>query len=296
MKYIFRTVTVTMILFLGIASAQQETNYSLYRYTMNAVNPAYAGANSERTEFTSHVESLWRGIKGAPKVHTFNITAPLNDRLGMGLSIINDKVFIENELDVFLDLSYRLQLNEKTNLYLGVKAGGSSYRLNLNDLRGFNISTDPALSEIDSQFRPNFGVGAYVKKDDFFFSFSIPKLFNSRALIKDESDTVVYSKGEMTTYISSGYNFDFRGIEFKPSFMAIYTDGAPLSVDFTAAARVIDELEVGFSYRTDKAFSGLFLLDLYDWMSIGYAYETSTRSDIIKVSSGSHELMLRFLL
>ena len=80
----------------------------------------------------------------------------------------------------------------------------------------------------------------------------------------------------MTTYISSGYNFDFRGIEFKPSFMAIYTDGAPLSVDFTAAARVIDELEVGFSYRTDKAFSGLFLLDLYDWMSIGYAYETST--------------------
>jgi len=296
MKYIFRTVTVAMILFLGTASAQQETNYSLYRYTMNAVNPAYAGSNSERTEFTSHVKSLWRGIEGAPKVHTFNITAPLNDRLGMGLSIINDKVFIENELDVFIDLSYRLQLNEATDLFLGIKAGGSSYNLNPNDLKGYDIATDPALEDIDSQFRPNFGIGAYVKKKDFFFSFSIPKLFNSRALIKDEGDTVVYSKGQMTTYISSGYNFDFRGIKFKPSFMAIYTNGAPLSVDFTAAARVIDELEVGFSYRTDKAFSGLFLLDLYDWMSIGYAYETSTRSDIIKVSSGSHELMLRFLL
>lgn len=296
MKYIFRTVTVAVILFLGTASAQQETNYSLYRYTMNAVNPAYAGTNSERTEFTSHAKSFWRGVNGAPEVYTFNITAPLNDRLGFGLSVINDKVFIENEIDVFLDLSYRLQLNEDTNLFLGLKAGGSSYRLSPNELKGYNVGVDPALWEIDSQFRPNFGIGAYVKKKDFFFSFSIPKLFNSRALIKDESDTVVYSKGEMTTYISSGYNFDFRGIKFKPSLMAIYTNGTPLSVDFTAAARVIDELEVGFSYRTDKAFSGLFLLDLYDWMSIGYAYETSTRSEIIKVSRGSHELMLRVQL
>lgn len=296
MKYIFRIFTIAIILFFDTASAQQETNYSLYRYTMNAVNPAYAGTNSERTEFTSHVKSLWRGIDGAPRVQTFNLTTPLNDRLGLGLSVINDKVFIENELDIFLDLSYRLQLNETTDLFLGIKAGGSSYSLNRNDLKGFNVATDPALENIDSQFRPNFGIGAYMKKDDFFFSFSIPKLFNSRALIKDDSDGVVYSKGQMHTYISSGYNFDLGGIELRPSFMAIYSDGAPLSVDFTAAARLIDELEVGFSYRTDKAFSGLFFLDLFEWMSIGYAYETSTRSDIIKVSSGSHEMMLRFLL
>lgn len=296
MKYIFRILTIAIILFFDTASAQQETNYSLYRYTMNAVNPAYAGTNSERTEFTSHVKSLWRGIDGAPRVQTFNLTTPLNDRLGLGLSVINDKVFIENELDIFLDLSYRLQLNETTNLFLGIKAGGSSYSLNRNDLKGFSIATDPALQNIDSQFRPNFGIGAYMKKDNFFFSFSIPKLFNSRALIKDDSNGVVYSKGQMNTYISSGYNFDLGGIELRPSFMAIYSDGAPLSVDFTVAARLVDELEVGFSYRTDKAFSGLFFLDLFEWMSIGYAYETSTRSDIIKVSNGSHEMMLRFLL
>ena len=168
--------------------------------------------------------------------------------------------------------------------------------MNRNDLKGFSIATDPALQNIDSQFRPNFGIGAYMKKDNFFFSFSIPKLFNSRALIKDDSDGVVYSKGQMNTYISLGYNFDLGGIELRPSFMAIYSNGAPLSVDFTAAARLVDELEVGFSYRTDKAFSGLFFIDLFEWMSIGYAYETSTRSDIIKVSNGSHEMMLRFLL
>jgi hypothetical protein len=96
----------------------------------------------------------------------------------------------------------------------------------------------------------------------------------------------------MHTYLSGGYNFKLSGIEFKPSFMAIYTQGAPLSVDFTAAAQIIDPLEVGFSYRTDRAFSGLLKLDVFDWMSVGYAYETSTRNEIIKVSNGSHEFLL----
>lgn len=297
MKYIIRTLTVAMILFLCTASAQQETNYSLYRYTMNAVNPAYAGANSERAEFTSHVRNFWRDVQGAPEIHTFNLSAPLNDRLGLGLSVINDRVFIENELDAFIDLSYRLQLNEDTDLFLGIKAGGSSYRLSPYDLKGYSgVLVDPALRDIDSYFRPNFGIGAYLKRDNFFVSFSVPKLFNSRALIKDKSDTIVYSKGQMSTYISGGYNFNYKGVEFKPSFMAIYTSGAPLSVDFTAAARVIDELELGVSYRTDQAVSGLMLLDLFDWMSVGYAYESSTRSDIINVAGASHEFLLRFKL
>ncbi len=296
MKYLKYTFRIAAVLLFSGLYAQQESNYSLYRYTMNAVNPAYAGTNSERAEFTSHVRSFWRGVEGAPEVHTFNLTAPLNDRLGLGVSVISDKVFIENELDVFIDFSYRLQLNEGTNLFLGLKAGGSSYKLNPNDLKGYNNAVDPALWNIDSQFRPNFGIGAYLKKDKYFISFSIPKLFNSRALINDEEDKVAYSKGKMHTYISGGYNFMFKGMEIKPSIMAIHTSGAPLSVDFTTAARIIDELEVGFSYRTDKAIAGLLMLDAFDWMSIGYAYESSTRSDIIKVSGGSHELMVRLLL
>lgn len=87
-----------------------------------------------------------------------------------------------------------------------------------------------------------------------------------------------------------------KDIELKPSVMAIYTNGVPLSIDLTAAARMIDKLEVGLSYRTDNAVSGLFMIDLLDWMNVGYAYESSIRSEIINVSGGSHEFFLRLLL
>ena len=87
-----------------------------------------------------------------------------------------------------------------------------------------------------------------------------------------------------------------KDIELKPSVMAIYTKGVPLSIDLTAAARIIDKLEIGLSYRTDNAVSGLFMIDLLDWMNVGYAYESSVRSEIIEVSGGSHEFFLRLLL
>ena len=163
-------------------------------------------------------------------------------------------------------------------------------------LNGYNIRSEPSLWNVNNKLRPNVGIGAYLKKENYFISISIPKLLNSRALIKDTSDSVIYSKDIKSTYFSGGYNFMVKDIKFKPSVMAIYTNGAPLSVDLTAAARIINKLEIGLSYRTDNAVSGLFKIDVYDWMNIGYAYESSIRSDIINVSGGSHEFFFRLEL
>lgn len=295
-KLINNTVRIAFLLVLSTTFAQQDTNYSLYRYTMNVINPAYAGANSDRVEFISHIRNTWDGVKGSPLTQSFNISTPVNDKLGMGLSVINDKVFIESEVDVYIDFSYRLQLSENTNLNLGLKAGGSSYNLNVQNLKGYNVRPDPSLWNIKNRLRPNVGIGAYLKKDNYFISISIPKLLNSRALINDAADSVIYSKDTKSTYFSGGYNFMVKDIELKPSVMAIYTKGVPLSIDLTAAARIIDKLEIGLSYRTDNAVSGLFMIDLLDWMNVGYAYESSVRSEIIEVSGGSHEFFLRLLL
>jgi len=290
------TIRIAFLLALSTTFAQQDTNYSLYRYMMNVINPAYAGTNTERVEFISHVRNSWSGVEGAPETQSFNISFPANERLGIGLSVINDKVFIESEVDVFIDFSYRLQLSENTNLNLGLKAGGSSYNLDVLGLNGYNIRSEPSLWNVNNKLRPNVGIGAYLKKENYFISISIPKLLNSRALIKDTSDSVIYSKDIKSTYFSGGYNFMVKDIKFKPSVMAIYTNGAPLSVDLTAAARIINKLEIGLSYRTDNAVSGLFKIDVYDWMNIGYAYESSIRSDIINVSGGSHEFFFRLEL
>lgn len=284
---------IVMMLFFGSLNAQQQTSYNLYRYTMNAINPAYTGADSEKVLFSTHIKSYWNGLEGAPEVQTFNLSAPVGRRMGLGLSVVNDKVFIENETDFYIDASYRLTLSENTDLFLGLKAGGSTYGLRRNALKGYNTPTDPALLHVSRKFRPNIGVGAYLKKETYFIALSIPKLLNSRALAK-EKDQLVYSKTKLHAYLSGGYNFWLNNIELKPSIMAQYVVGAPLSAELTLAAKFAQRLELGASYRTDKAFSGLLTLDVFDWFKVGYAYETSTRNEIADVSSGTHEFLVQF--
>ncbi len=53
------------------------------------------------------------------------------------------------------------------------------------------------------------------------------------------------------------------------------------------------KLEIGAAYSTDKALTGLFVVDFADWANIGYAYQGSTRSEISGVSNGTHEILFR---
>ena len=77
--------------------------------------------------------------------------------------------------------------------------------------------------------------------------------------------------------------------------MIRYVGGSPLSLDLTGAFRFYNRFEVGLNYRTDKAFGGLMMINVADWMDIGYAYESSTRDEISNNSNGTHEVMLRFI-
>ncbi len=293
MKFYKNTLRIIAILLFGTLYAQQEPNYSLYRYTMNVINPAYAGADGN-TSLTSSFRSQWISVQGAPETQSFFYSQPFGDKVGLGLSLVSDQVFVESQTSFNIDFSYRLQVSETANLFLGLKAGGSTYSVDRDDLFNLGGQVDPALSNIDTAFRPNFGAGAYLLHDKYFLSLSVPRLFSNERIAR-ASGRVTQATQEAHIYLSGGYNFNINeNTEFRPSTMIRYVGGAPLSLDLTAAFRFYDRFEVGAAYRTDEAFSGLFMVNLADWMDIGYAYESSTRDEITSNSNGTHEILVKF--
>ncbi len=289
-KNIFKIVA---ILFFGTIYAQQEPNYSLYRYTMNVINPAYAGADGN-TSLTLSFRSQWINVQDAPETKSFFYSQPIGNRIGVGLSVVNDQVFIENQTSFNIDFSYRLPVSETANLFLGLKAGGGTYSIDRDNLANLGFQSDPALNNIDTGFKPNFGAGAYLMHDDYFVSLSVPSILSSERI--DESNgRVTQATEEAHVYLSGGYNFSLNeNTEFRPSAMIRYVSGSPLSADITAAFRFYKRFEVGTAYRTDAAISGLMMINLADWMDIGYAYESSTRDEINNNSNGTHEILVRF--
>ncbi|WP_179344417.1 PorP/SprF family type IX secretion system membrane protein [Winogradskyella ursingii] len=293
MKFFKNTLKIVAILFFGTLYAQQDPNYTLYRYTMNVINPAYAGADGN-TSLTSNIRSQWIGLRDAPESQSFFYAQPVSDKIGVGLTIVNDQVFVERQTSFNIDFSYKLQVSETANLFLGLKAGGGTYNVDRDNLGTLGGGSDPALSNIDTGFRPNFGAGAYLLHDKYYVSLSVPRILSSERI--DESDgRVTQATQEAHIYLSGGYNFRISdNTEFRPSTLLRYVGGSPISLDATAAFRFFNKFEIGAAYRTDQAISGLLMINMAEWVDFGYAYESSTRDDINGVSNGTHEILLRF--
>jgi len=287
-----------------ITMAQQDPNYTLYRYNMNLVNPAYAGAQDgpegrnlkNNSEIGLSIRSQWAGVQGAPETQSVFFGTGLGKNVGFGVSVINDRTFIESQTFIGVDVSYKVKLDQKTDLYLGIKAGANSYNVNTAGLTTFGVNADPSLSNLEGNFSPNIGVGAYLKGEDYFLSFSVPKVLTPERI--EQGDGIAQlGRNRIHMYLSAGYDIKIggTGVTFKPSALARYVDAAPLSIDLTGLFS-FNKIDVGAGYRLDEGLSGLAIINAADWLDFGYAYEFTTESPISSGSMGTHELFIKLAL
>ena len=285
-----------LLFFIGLALvplitfSQQESYYTLYRYNMNVINPAYAGALGKNVfAFTSRRQ--WSSMQDAPSTLAFSYSSERENNVGLGLSVVSDKVFIEQQTFAYVDFSYKLDM-ESTQLYLGLKAGGNFYSADPRALSTYSASSDPAQQQL-SRFNPNVGAGALLKGELFWASFSIPRLFN----VKRESDNIaVTAKDRMHSYLGGGVDLPIgSGLLVKPSVMLRKVKGLPVTTDFTGMLSWQNQFDVGISYRSSSSFALLSVISLGGF-DIGYAYETPTASSLSQLNLKTHEIVLRINL
>ena len=282
-----------LLLFSSALFAQQETTFSLYRYHMNMVNPAYAGVDGQ-TVFTGSVRRQWTGVDQAPETQAVSFGTSVGKNLGLGISVVNDKVFVEKQNVVGVDFSYKVKVDAAADLYLGVKAGGSFYNVNTSGLIGVDLERAPL---DQSTFNPNIGVGALLKSKSFFMSLSIPALINSensRNLRNTDRKIPVHKPH---VYWSSGYDINLNpsaSLVLKPSFMLRYVNGSPVSVDLNTMLKLQQYVELGGMYRTDKTYAGIVNFTVSKKLMAGYAYEAN--SGEFQGMGISHEFFIKFTL
>ena len=294
---IIKNLKYTLLGFLvltGLFSmAQQDPQYTQYMYNMSVINPAYA-TEGEDINVGALYRTQWVGTVGAPNTGSLFVHVPLQEKIQVGLSIINDQIGnVVNETNVYADFAYILSLGAKTKLSLGVKAGASFFNTNFNDFIYSDVLPDPAFANNLSKTFPNIGAGAYVFGANYYVGFSAPNLLNSKHL---ERDSGILANGveEIHFFLTGGYVFELNEqLKLKPAFMTKAVSGAPLSLDLTANLLINNVLEVGAGYRFDDAVTGLANFRITPSMRIGYAYDY-TLSNLGRFNSGTHEIMILF--
>ena len=56
--------------------------------------------SNEFTEVNLAYRSQWAGVPNSPNTQTLSYSRPLKNNLGIGLSVINDEVFVLSETDI----------------------------------------------------------------------------------------------------------------------------------------------------------------------------------------------------
>lgn len=274
---------------------QQETMFTQYMFNGLAINPAYAGSH-QTLEFTALAREQWTGLEGAPSTQTFTAHSPLKNRsIGLGLSIIHDKIGITSQFGVYGAYSYRIQFNNKGVLSMGLQAGFTQYQEDLTKLQGsIRDPNDPNFSQDQiSKFMPNFGAGLYYYTKRFYMGLSAPHLVQNKL---DNIETAYSEARQKRHYFyTTGYVFDLsRSIKFKPNLLFKVVEGAPLEIDINANFLFQELLWLGVSYRSFDSFDAIVQLNVTEQFSIGYAYDFATTTELKRLHSGSHELMLNY--
>ena len=282
-----------VIMFVTIASyAQQDAQFTQYMYNTININPAYAGSRGALSVFGLY-RTQWVGLDGAPETSAFSINSPINNsNLGIGASLVNDKIGPTNENNFSVDLSYTIQTSADFKLSFGIKGTANLFNLDVSKLNP-ESQGDPQFQDLNNKFSPNVGAGVYWHSDKAYIGLSVPNFIETNRYA--DNDYAIY-KDKINYYLIAGCVFDLdrlQYIKFKPALLTKMVEGAPLQVDVSANFMFMDKLVVGVAYRWSASLSAMVGFQITDGLYLGYGYDRET-TRLNNYNSGSHEIFLRY--
>lgn len=292
MKKIYFLTAFALLTFLEM-SAQQDPHYTQYMYNMSVINPAYAGSKENLAGGLLY-RKQWVQIEDAPTTGTFFLHSPVGKNVGLGLSVISDKIGPVEENNIYADFSYTLNLGGEHRLAFGLKGGATFHKVALfSQIGNGNVPhpNDPAFASNTNNTFLNLGTGLFYYTNKYYVALSVPNMLKSKHL---DFNGRQFGTDTQHYFLTGGYVFDLTpNVKFKPFAMIKSAFNAPTSFDVSTNFMFNDKFEVGATYRLEDSFGAMVNYAITPNLKIGYAYDHIV-SDLNITTPSSHEVILLF--
>ncbi|MBP7184616.1 MAG: type IX secretion system membrane protein PorP/SprF [Saprospiraceae bacterium] len=283
-------------------SAQQESHFTQYMHNHLMINPAYAGARGVGS-FTAIYRKQWVDWEGAPETKLISFNSPFfGNKVGIGLSIMNQTIGFFDNWQGNLAYSYKLKLSPNAALRFGIHGLFRYYNIDFGspNLR-VRIENDPSIAQGLQQkdYYANVGAGIYLTVKDFFFGLSVPAIIQNKFGINTSVLNPAKEVPHFYSFIGTSINIGDK-TQLKPSILLKYVQDTPFDFDANLSFVINSKFILGGSYRFggDKNGIGesidlLLMYQLSDRLAAGFSYDF-TLSKIQSNTKGTFEGMLRF--
>lgn len=293
-RKLIKTIPLVIITFFGLSQSskgQYYANYSQFISNDHVINPAYAGADNALSLSLVN-RAQWLGVDGAPSTQTFTgHTLFKNEKTGIGITIINDKIGVHQSLTSLATYAFRINLDSKFNrsLSFGLQSGAITRKSDYSSLD----PEDPILIGLsDRKTSFAFGSGLYYQSERLKLGISVPNLLR-RDLGPEVENNSVFTNSEylvMGKYkIPISYN-----LSLQPAAIIKYLPDLPVSYDLNLSALLNEVLLVGAGYSSSKIGNGILQASISRQLKLGYSYDFSIGNKSALLAN-SHELMINFL-
>jgi type IX secretion system PorP/SprF family membrane protein len=297
MKQLFTLLIVAAT--VSVTFAQQDAEYTMYRFNGLYLNPAYAGSR-EVISATAIYRHQWVNVPKAPRSASVAIHSPLrNNNVALGLIYSYDQLGVTKTNTVTADFAYRIPLGKKkkVKLSIGINAGAINYQANLNDVKTQTANDPNFAGNNQNRWLPVVGAGIYAYSEKFFVGVSVPNILQSSLDDKYNVFETSTSVARRYTHLlaTAGYVFNLgKKVKFMPSILMKYVPKhAPIDFDFNANFVFIDRIWLGAGYRLQDSYSFMAAFNITRQLRVGYSYDL-TASKFSGYNAGTHEVMLGF--
>lgn len=279
--------------------AQQAPIFTNYSNSYAVINPGYYGL-SEGVNTLGIYRNQWSGFKDgttgkvvSPRTFLVSADMPISSlRGGIGISVMNDQIGLENNVAFNVGYSYHLDLGAGT-MGLGLALSLNNRKVDFANAHPLN-EDDPVIptsAQNDMLFDFNIGL-FYTVPETFYIAFSTTNLMESKGkALQGKSTTSASFVGDRTFYIAAGYEYQFFNPMFKlnPSLM-ILSDVASTQYNLSSRLWYNNRMCFGVNYRYKESI-GLLAGFTIKGIQINYAYDINIMG--LKIP-GSHEVSISY--
>ena len=278
--------------------AQQTPLFSAYHFNKLLVNPAFTGIDNEYRAF-GFFRSQWGNMPGRPITGGATVEGSFwKDRIGTGLTIINDQIGIFNQTNISVSYSQKIKFAKQHQISIGLQGSAFINRIDFSRSQSADIN-DPSLAD-QKQMRTVFdlSVGLSYKWKGLLLGFSVPQVLQPNAkyatgLSNSADYKFVRHYNAFAQYRISLFKEKFN---ITPTVFMRKSRYTSVQVDATLLLDYKNLVFVGAGYRNSFGLITMVGVNIQNMFTVAYAFDYTTQKTLRGQVGTTHEITAGFHL